>query len=195
MAKYRLDALAKLARQLSFTPSETRALQINAAEILLHDLNADKAYPIDFVVYRITGYQPKSSSNAELLTGLALQHDLGLLIEQVSDGLNLQAAQSPEPVLALDDVTQRFNVTSKTIQRWRRRGLPARRFTFADGKRRVGFLLSSVERFIAAHRDQLGSTTLCTALADNEQAAIIRHAQRLARDCGCCLYRNLTAHR
>jgi RNA polymerase primary sigma factor len=186
MANFRLSALANLARQLAFTPLETRAQQLTAAELLLHDLHADKAYPIDFVVFRITGYQPKTNANTDLLTGLALQHDLGLLIEQVSDGLNLQAASLGEPVLSIDDVTERFDVTSKTIQRWRRKGLPARRFTFADGKRRVGFFLSSVERFIAAHRDQLGSTTLCTALLDDEQSLIVRHARRLAVQCGCC---------
>jgi len=185
MAKFRLEALANLARQLSFTPLVTRAAQINSAEVLLHDLQPEKAYPIDFVVFRITGYQPKTDANSDLLTGLALQHDLGLLIEQVSDGLNLDTTKTSEPVLSIDDVTERFDVTSKTIQRWRRRGLPARRFTFTDGKRRVGFLLSSVERFIAAHRDQLGSTTLCTTLLDDEQSLVVRHARRLARDCGC----------
>ncbi len=154
--------------------------------MLLHHLDAQRAYPIDFVVFHITGYQPKTDGNSDLLTGLALQHDLGLLIEQVSDGLLLCTADSSEPVLSIDDVTERFNVTSKTIQRWRRRGLPARRFMFGDGKRRVGFLLSSVERFIAAHRDQLGTTTLCTALEDDEQESIIRHARRLAKHCGCC---------
>jgi RNA polymerase sigma factor (sigma-70 family) len=185
MAKFRLSVLANLARQLSFTPLETRAAQIASAEVLLHDLDPHKAYPIDFVVFRITGYQPKTDGNSDLLTGLALQHDLGLLIEQLSDGLNLFAAKIGEPVLAIDDVTDRFEVTSKTIQRWRRRGLPARRFVFADGKRRVGFLLSSVERFIAAHRDQLGSTTVCTAMLDDEQSQIVRHARRLACECHC----------
>ena len=185
MAKFRLAVLANLARQLTFTPLEARAAQIASAEILLHDLDPHKAYPIDFVIFRITGYQPKTDGNSDLLTGLALQHDLGLLIEQVSDGLNLHAAHIGEPVLAIDDVTERFEVTSKTIQRWRRRGLPARRFVFADGKRRVGFLLSSVERFITAHRDQMGSTTVCTAMADDEQSHIIRHARRLAGNCRC----------
>ncbi len=192
MAKFRLDALANLARQLEFTPLETRGEQIAAAEVLLHDLNGERAYPIDFVYYRITGHQPRTADaradgHAELLTGLALQHDLGLLIERVSEGLNLQAGDATEPVLSIDDVTERFSVTSKTIQRWRRKGLPARRFTFGDGKRRVGFLLSSVERFIAAHRNQLGCTTLCTTVENAEQAAILRHAVRLARDCGCCV--------
>ena len=37
-----------------------------------------------------------------------------------------------------------FVKLAKTIQRWRRRGLSARRFVFPDGKRRVGFRLSVV---------------------------------------------------
>ncbi len=197
MGKYRVDLIANLARQLAFTPVGPRAAQLMAAEYLLHDLDPAKAYPLDFVVYRVTGYRPKSAAGgdgtADLLTGLALQHDLGLMIEQVSDTLDLIAADSAEPVLAIDDVTARFDVTSKTIQRWRRRGLPARRFTFPDGKRRVGFLLSSVERFIAVGRDDGGGAgEPATATADRAAAIsadvtpgaaderLVRHARRLA---------------
>ena len=81
------------------------------------------------------------------------------MIEQVSETLEVRTVQLAEPVLSIEDVTARFNVTSKTIQRWRRRGLPARRFVFADGKRRVGFLVSSVERFFATHREQVARGT------------------------------------
>jgi hypothetical protein len=58
VAKYRIDSIANLARQLTFTPVDPRATQLNAAELLLHELAPDRAYPLDFVVYRITGYQP-----------------------------------------------------------------------------------------------------------------------------------------
>src|SRR6516164_11771937 len=140
MAKFRLDSIADLARQLGFAPHDTRQAQVTAAEELLHLIDPARGYPIDFVIFKITGYHPKVATPGELLTGLALQHDLGLLVEQVSDTLSIHVASLAEPVLSIDDVTERFNVTSKTIQRWRRKGLPARRFIFADGKRRVGFL-------------------------------------------------------
>ena len=182
--------IANLARQLAFTPVEPRAAQVTAAERLLHDLNPTRAYPLDFVVFRITGYRPKrpgsaGDGHADLLTGLALQHDLGLLIEQVSDTLDLHAGAATEPVLAIDDVTERFDVTSKTIQRWRRRGLPARRFTFGDGKRRVGFLLSSVERFIAAGGHGAAARPTGPGADPDELAALVRHARRLAVDGRC----------
>src|ERR1700733_15969876 len=184
MAKYRLDSIATLARQMNFTPRETLSDQLTAAENLLHDVDPAKAYPLDFIIFRITGYRPKKVKN-DLLTGLALQHDLGLLIERLSETLDLQTTQLNQPVLSIDDVTDRFAVTSKTIQRWRRRGLPARRFMFNDGKRRVGFLLSSVERFFASHRQQLAGTNL-SIVSQTERDEILRRARFLAKKCGCC---------
>ena len=154
VARFRIDSLDELARQLAFTPCEARAAQVAAAEELLHAIDPNKAYPLDFVIFRITGYHPKTVAE-DLLAGIALQHDLGLLVEQVSDSLDVVAQQVSEPVLAIEDVCERFSVTSKTIQRWRRKGLPARRFIFPDGRRRVGFLISSVERFFASHQDQV----------------------------------------
>ena len=57
------------------------------------------------------------------------KHDLGQLIEQVSQTLDVRADSIREPVLQIDDVTERFNVTSKTIQRlmpriWAKLGHP-----------------------------------------------------------------------
>lgn len=179
MPAYRLDFVQSLARQLEFAPSEVRITQINAAEALLYDLDAGKSYPHDFVIYRITGYQPRGGIQDEQFTGLALFHDLGVLIEDVSDSLDLVAAHVSEPVLAIDDVTERFNVTTKTIQRWRRKGLVSRRFIFADGRKRVGFLLSSIERFIARNAESVVSQSNLLPLSDEERAALIRHAQRL----------------
>jgi RNA polymerase sigma factor (sigma-70 family) len=183
MAKYRLDSVSALARQLAFTPHDTLATQLNAAEMLLTELDAAKAYPLDYVIYRVTGYHPKKVST-DGLTGLALQHDLGLLIEQLSETLHQSSSSFAEPVLAIDDLTARLGVTSKTIQRWRRRGLAARRFIFPDGKRRVGFILSSVERFLTSQRDPLQHANT-TRIDDAEYEAILCHARRLVCQCGC----------
>src|SRR5665213_199464 len=183
--KYRIDSLAALARQLQFTPHDTRAAQVSAAEDLLHSIEPFTAYPLEFVVFRITGYRPREHRES-LLTGLALQHDLGLLIEHVSDTLGMHSDALAEPVLQIQDVTERFNVTSKTIQRWRRRGLPARRFVFPDGKRRVGFLVGSVERFFSLHRDQVARGTNFSQVDDAERLDILRRARRLAGECACC---------
>jgi RNA polymerase sigma factor (sigma-70 family) len=185
VAKFRIDKIAELCRQLSFTPQEARSQQLTAAEELLLEIDPAKAYPLNFLVFRITGYHPRQVDQA-LLTGLAVQHDLGLLIEQASQTLNLRVDTAGQPVLGIDDVAQRFNVTSKTIQRWRRRGLAARRFVFPDGKKRMGFLADTVERFLAIHRDQVAPITNFSEVSQSEAAHILRRAARLAIHCRCC---------
>ena len=176
MPKFRIDKVGDLCRQLSFTPHEGRLAQIAAAEEVLLEIQPAKAYPFNFIVFRITGYSPKKLDQT-LLTGIALQHDLGLLIEQVSETLNLREADSQQPVMTIEDVAQRFNVTSKTIQRWRRRGLAARRFIFKDGKRRVGFMLGMVERFLAIHRDQVIRAGNFSQATEEEKAEVLHRAR------------------
>jgi RNA polymerase primary sigma factor len=183
---FRIDTLAELARQMAFTPLDTRAAQVDSAERLLQDIDPGKAYPLAFVVFRITGYHPKAIA-ADLLTGLALQHDLGLLIEQVSETLDLHAEAQQQPILSIDSVSERFNVTSKTIQRWRRKGLPARRFIFPDGKRRVGFLLSSVEQFFSVHQEQAPNGANFSVVGPLERDEMLRRARRLAITGRCCV--------
>lgn len=193
MAGYRIESIAELARQLVFSPVEMRKAQVDAAEELLHELSPAKAYPYSFVVFRITGYSPKPTvasieSGEELLTGMALQHDLGRLIEEVSDSLDVAADAVGEPVLTIEDLTEKFNVTSKTIQRWRRKGLPARRFIFPGGKRRVGFLVRSVERFVQLHSDEVSQASNFSQLTPAEIDEILRRARRLALSCQCCIH-------
>jgi RNA polymerase sigma factor (sigma-70 family) len=186
MAKFRIDTLDTLARQLTFSPHDARVAQIAAAEDLLHTLDPARGYPLEFVIFRITGYHPRNAE-ALILPGEALQHDLGQLIEAVSDSLNLHSSGLSEPVLSIDDVTEKFNVTSKTIQRWRRKGLPARRFIFPDGKRRVGFLLSSVERFVSIHENQVAQAANFSQVDDAERDLIVDRARRLSDGCRCCV--------
>jgi RNA polymerase sigma factor (sigma-70 family) len=211
MAQYRIDRIAELARQLAFAPAQTRSIQIASAEDLLHELAPTRAYPLEYVVFRVTGFAPRGravaaaianqgsadhaagaygtgiygASSPDLLTGLALQHDLGLLIEQLSDSLELLVRAAAEPVLSIEDVTEKFNITSKTVQRWRRRGLPGRRFVFPDGRKRVGFLLSSVERFFAAHSEQVAGGVNLSRVESSERDRIVSFARRLAR-AGLC---------
>lgn len=184
MSRYRIDSIGELARQMGFTPHEKRWKQLACAEELLLELDPGKGYPLDYVIFRITGFR-KRRLKSELLTGLALQHDLGLLIEQVSAKMRVRVDELAEPVLELDDLTARFNVTTKTIQRWRKRGLPSRRLIFPDGRSRVGFLLGSVEKFIAQQSGGLTGSANVSEMHEAEQELILRHARRLvAAGCG-----------
>ncbi len=83
------------------------------------------------------------------------------------------AEQVAEPVLTVDAVSRRFNVSTRTVTRWRRQGLVARRFII-DGRTKVGFLESSVSRFVAAHQAQVDRGTRFRQLTEDEREEIIR---------------------
>ena len=184
MAAFRSHAVAELASQLRFTPYDKRVSQLAAAEEFLYAIDPCRNYPLDFVTERITGYRPKSPA-IDLIHGRNLQHDIGLLMEDVSQTLAACAADAAEPVLMIDELASQLNIASKTLQRWRRRGLPARYFIFPDGKQRIGFFLSSVERFMRVHANEPADSAPARGRTrEMTREALLHNARRLAAQ-GC----------
>src|SRR5436305_10429781 len=170
---YRHPALKQLKEQQArFAPRERRLEQIDRAEQLLAEIDAGRCYPYEYVCFRITGYRPEGSP-ALVLDGKDVLHDLRLFVEDLSGTVGQPAEQAPEPVLTVDAVSRRFNVSTRTVARWRGQGLVARRFII-DGRTKVGFLESSLQRFVSAHRDQVDRGTRFRQLTDVERDEIIR---------------------
>src|SRR6185295_14446258 len=94
------------------------------------------------------------------------------------------AESLPEQVLTVEDVSKAFKVSTKTVDRWRNRGLVSRRFMFGNRKR-IGFLKSSVERFVARHASDVERGGQFSQMSEAEREEIVSRARRLARAGGC----------
>ena len=105
-------------------------------------------------------------------------------MEDVSDSADLPVEEVAEPVLTVDDLSRRFRVSTKTISRWRQQGLVSRRFVF-DGRKRVGFLESSVDRFVRHNGERVRRGAQFSQLTVDEREKIIDFARRLAEKGGC----------
>ncbi len=176
---YRHPALKQLKEQQArFAPRERRLEQIDRAEQLLGEIEMGRCYPYEYLCYRITGFRPDGAP-AMVLDGRDVQHDLRLFVEDLSKTVGQKAEQVAEPVLTVDAVSRRFNVSTRTITRWRRQGLVARRFII-NGRTKVGFLESSLSRFVAAHREQIDRGSRFRQLTDAERDEIVRRARRMA---------------
>jgi RNA polymerase sigma factor (sigma-70 family) len=176
---YRHPALKQLKEQQArFAPRERRLEQIDRAEQLLAEIESGRCYPYEYLCFRITGYRPEGAP-ALVLDGDDVRHDLRLFVEDLSATVEQKAEQVAEPVLTVDAVSRRFNVSVRTVTRWRRQGLVARRFII-DGRTKVGFLESSLSRFVAAHRAQVDRGTRFRQLTDTERDEIIRRARRMS---------------
>ena len=94
------------------------------------------------------------------------------------------AVPAGEQVLSIEDLARRFNVSTKTISRWRDHGLVAQRYV-VGGRRRVGFLESTVERFIHDNPLRIERGSRFSQLSDEEHDKIISWARRLALAGAC----------
>jgi RNA polymerase sigma factor (sigma-70 family) len=176
---YRHPALKQLKEQQArFAPKDRRGEQIDRAEQLLGEIETGRRYPYEYLCYRITGFRPDGAPDL-LLDGPDVLHDLRLFVEELSATLDQRAEHAIEPVLTVDAVSRQFNVSTRTIARWRRQGLVGRRFII-NGRAKIGFLESSVSRFVAQHRDQVDRGSRFRQLTTEEREEIIRRARRMA---------------
>jgi len=166
-------------QQTRYTPRDRQLEQVERAEQLLGEIDQAKRYPYDYLCFRITGFRPDAWS-ALMLDGNDVQRDLRLFVEDLSATVRQPVEQATEPVLTVGEVSKKFNVSTRTVTRWRRQGLVARRFVI-DGRAKVGFLESSLERFVAGHRGQVERGSKFRQLTDAERDEIIRRARRMAQ--------------
>ena len=183
-ARYRSAIVEKLLdQQKRFAPRERKLEQADRAERLLSEIADDKTYTYEYLCFRITDYRPESNPQLSVI-GKDLKHDLQSFIEDLSDSADISVAEIPQQVHTVDDLAQRFNVSTKTISRWRRQGLVSRRLLFGKRKR-VGFLDSSVQRFVSRCGAKIERGEKFSQLSDQEKGEIIQRARRLARTGGC----------
>jgi RNA polymerase primary sigma factor/RNA polymerase sigma factor len=170
-------------QQVRFVPRDKKLEQVDRAERLLEELEARRTYTYEYLCFRITNYRPENYPHLKL-NGREAAHDLRLFIEDLSDSANVAADTVGERVLTVEELSRMFKVSTKTISRWREQGLVSRRFVF-DGRKRVGFLESSVQRFVQNNTERVRRGTQFSQLSDGERRRIIDRARRLARAGGC----------
>jgi RNA polymerase sigma factor (sigma-70 family) len=181
VSDFRNPALKQLTdQQVRFAPPARRLEQLARAEHLLAEIDPAKPYPYQYVCFRVTDFRPDSYPDL-LIDGQDVEHDLCLMIAAFARSAPAVPIEAmPEPVLTLEQISQRLNVSTKTISRWRERGLVGRRVLY-NGRSQVGYLQSVVDRFVAANRERVERGGRFSQLSEGEKEEILRRAQRLAR--------------
>ena len=182
MPRFNYVRLSQLVYQLRLGPREVRQREIERAEALLADIDQTKDYPYEFIYHRITATQtPQSRRTAkpQMLTGGLLLGDVSTLILELSNSLDLKLSDLHEEATPLEDLAVEYNVSIKTVSRWRKRGLAARKVIFPDGRRRLVFLESSLRWFTARHEQMLSASSEFQRLPPDQREEIIKEARQL----------------
>ena len=169
MTEFKIQSLKDLTQHQTrnATPARRQA-QIANAQKLLGEVESGKTYPYAYVTFRITDYRSEAHSDL-LILGEDLRHDLAQFIRRVARSVPpVPAEQTVEPMLTLEEVSKRFNVSTKTISRWRVKGLAARRVK-VNGRSQLGFPAVAVEKFVAEHKVLVEKGARFSHLTDSEK--------------------------
>jgi len=180
----KVPCIAQLTSELSFASKPTLIRHLKRIDELGPQIDPGGVYPEDWIVFRITGYRPEIDSPA-LVPGEALRGDLSAVAEKISEHAGLTSADIDEPSETIDSLAARWNVSRKTIERYRRLGLIARRLDLGSGRRSVIFMRSAVEWFETLNADRLGKAARFDRIGETQLTKFERWARIYRRRLGC----------
>ena len=187
IASFRITAIDELYTQLKYAPDTARRRQMEAAERLAGEIEATQLYPHDFVIFRITGYRPERVEASPALVGEALVGDLATFIGHLSHCLDLDSDQQPRSPVPLREAARRLNVSSRTLQRYRQRGLVCHYLVFPDGVKRLACFEDALQRFVQQHRERVDRAAAFTRVGDDVLDSMINAARETQRRRGLSL--------
>lgn len=110
MSRYRSTTVKELAeQQVRFAPQAVRNRQILHAEEFLLRMSGCSEFLFGDVCHQVTGYRPEADAQVAI-SASDLAHDLRCFVEDLSDSLNVSAEELDEPMLTVQEVSERFNV-------------------------------------------------------------------------------------
>lgn len=179
MFKYSSPSLAALVAQIKRGPTRLRLRPLLNIDFLMSVIESGKSYPFDFICHSLTGYRPQQPTTTDLLRGDALVTDLITLAEDLSASVTISAEEWSDAVFTVPELAKRFDVSTKTIFRWRRRGLVGWRFSYADRRARLAFPERSIRRFVGANADLVKRGASFSQLSTGERDQIVSRAREL----------------
>lgn len=182
MPKYKNSSLGELAHQLTLSPRRLRVKQIAGVDRLLDLVDVGKSYPYDLVCFHITGTRPLIQNQKNAIGGDQLVADLPTLAEHVTRKSAIPLADLPGEYNTHDEVSAALEVSTKTLRRWRARGLLGLRAVFDDGVSRLVFSRSAVKRFKDRNRELVERGASFKLLTDVEKDHIIELARMMLAD-------------
>lgn len=178
-------AMEELAKDLVRSPQAHLLTMIDRIEALPPDIDPDRVYPADWVIYRIS---EERRDAAAAIPGAALLSDLAALCERlcVAAGMTL-ASVVDAGALDADTVAAKWRVSRKTLDRYRRLGLVSRRVMGESHKPQSVYMPATLAWFESAHASRLADAARFTRMDDVVRRRMVRRARRYRQRLRCSL--------
>ena len=188
MSRIRSSKLADLLMQARYSPQVKKIAQLDACEKLLMMIKPEKEYSFEFVRTTLTGYRPETTSRKtfeddqyNIFTYDDLVNDLVAYSEQLSKAMNLAADQVQGRFITVESLAKKYRVCTKTVRRWRDKGLAGRYLTYEDGKQRLVFSAQMVDFFVNQNSEQISRGSSFTRATEEAKQQIVDRLKKWAK--------------
>lgn len=142
------------------------------------ELEADAAYPAEYVAFRVMG-ERQGTSSADLLVGVAIRRDLMVLMERLAADGGVGAAEMVARGWILRGaLAEKLKASAKTIERLREVGLLGMRVRGVGGRRVLVFERGSVDRVMQAQGERLARLPRFARMTAEERRRLVRWGER-----------------
>jgi len=186
MKTYQYPLFEMLQNQLVERTAPQRRLDVTRhVENLLAQIESGKKYPAAYFCDALfgegSGAALRGPAAKQVISAAHARQDLVRLIEELTASVAIASESVGEPVYTLEQVSEQLGISTKTVTRWRKRGLVAR-WLVIDGRKRLGILQSSLDRFLHRNRRLVSRGTRFSRLTDMQRREIIELARRFAEE-------------
>jgi RNA polymerase primary sigma factor/RNA polymerase sigma factor len=187
MGEFHHSEIGRLAHELKLSPARHRLRQVAGVRRALDMVEAEKEYPYSLVCYLITDYRQKRSTDA-VLSGKELISDLVELLDALTCAMPLPTEAATGGMYDAGALARRLKVSTKTVSRWRKRGLAACWYTDGSRKPWLAFSGRDVQRFISRNLDFVRRGASFQLLDDQEREWIVCRAKEMIASQRCSLH-------
>lgn len=171
--------IKQLAHELALSPMRHRLRQLAGIARAIELVDPEREYPYSFVCFTITGYRPRRKSEDAVLSGDALRTDLIELMDHLTVECPIPAEAASGPLYDVESLAKRFKVSTKTISRWRTRGLAGAWYADEGRKARLAFTGRAVQQFVVRHLDLVRRGSAFAVMDAVEKHRLIERARIL----------------
>ena len=175
-----MSVFADLVSQLRYAPRTKLAEDIARAEALAADIEPEQMYPEDWLEYRVTDVR-RSFEDPALVPGAAVLLELSSLVEHLCERGKVIVGECGPDAVTLDQLASRWQVSRKTVDRYRRRGLIARRVRLENGKPGLVVTGPAAALFERRQPDLIDRAARYSRIERDVEHRIARRAERYAR--------------
>ncbi len=186
-ARTKSQALTDLAGRLASLDAAELPGVIDRAEALAGEIDPDELYAEDGLLRRLAARE-MDTDNPGVIVGRAILTDLSSVVEGLSELAEQTLDDLGPGALTPGELSQRWSISSKSIARYRREGLIARRVR-SGGRVVVMFSARAVEIFERRNAHRLARAGRFSRRTGDEHARLEREARRYRARFGWSLNR------